>query len=75
LGEVKNSTPSSYQPNPKRFNVKPDGDIALQYVHGYRFFYIKDECRDMIRYSDDFKGIVYPAAAVVVKQDKVLGGK
>lgn len=29
----------------------------------------------MIRYSEDFKGIVYPAAAVVVKQDKVLGGK
>lgn len=55
--------------------MKPDGDITLDYVHGSRFFYIKDECRDMIRYSSDFKSIVYPAAAVVVKQEKRYGGK
>lgn len=67
LGEVKASTPSSYSPNPKKYNVKPEGEIVLEYVHGYRFFYIKDECRDMIRYSSDFGNIVYPAAAVVVK--------
>lgn len=67
LGEVKASTPSSYAPNPKKYNVKPEGEIELKYVHGYRHFYIKDECRDMIRYSPDFNSIVYPAAAVVVK--------
>lgn len=68
LGEVKASTPDKYKtPNPKRDNVKPEGEIELSYVHGYRFFYIKDECRDMVRYSSDFKNIVFPAAAVVVK--------
>lgn len=67
MGEVKNSTPSNYQPNPKKYNVKPDGDISLDTVHGYRHFYIKDECRDMVKYSSDYKSIVYPAAAVGVK--------
>ena len=67
LGEVKASTPSWYSPNPKKYNIKPDGDISLEYVHGYRFFYIKDECRNMIKYSRDYKSIIYPAAAVVVK--------
>ncbi|KAL4483877.1 hypothetical protein ABPG72_006252 [Tetrahymena utriculariae] len=75
LGEVKNSTPSNYQPNPKKYNVKPDGDISLDTVHGYRHFYIKDECRDMVKYSNDYKSIVYPAAAVGVKQEKKLGGQ
>lgn len=29
----------------------------------------------MIKYSADYKNIIYPAAAVVVNQEKKLGGK
>lgn len=52
LGEVKNSVPSWYKPNKTRDNQMPKGNLQLHHIHGFRYFYILDECRDMLAWSD-----------------------
>lgn len=58
-GEVDNSWPSDFKPSPKD-NQLPDGNLTMEYVHGYRAF----DCRDNLRYADDPNEIIYTAAAM-----------
>ncbi|CAD8200325.1 unnamed protein product [Paramecium octaurelia] len=68
LGEVQHSVPSWYKPNKARDNQEPKGNLSLYHIHGFRFFYILDECRDMLGWTDKNK-VVFVSAALGVEVD------
>lgn len=58
-GEVDNSWPSDFQA-PKNGTSIPDGNLVMEYVHGYRSF----DMRDSVKYADDPNEIIYTSAAI-----------
>ncbi|EGR30797.1 hypothetical protein IMG5_123400 [Ichthyophthirius multifiliis] len=78
LGELLHSIPSWYKPNNKRDNQLPDGDISLTYCHGYRFFYIQDNCRDMffIKHIEDIVSFdLHPQRTIAATGQMAAKGK
>lgn len=68
LGEVQHSVPSWYKPNKARDNADVKGNLSLYHVHGFRYFYILDECRDMLGWTDKNK-VVFVSAALGIEVD------
>lgn len=58
-GEVDHSWPTDFKAPPNGTSV-PDGNLTMQYVHGYRSF----DMRDSVKYADDPNEIIYTAAAI-----------
>lgn len=58
-GEVDASWPSDFE-KPKNGTSVPDGNLKMDYIHGYRSF----DMRDSVKYADDTNEIIYTAAAV-----------
>ncbi|KRX05725.1 WD40-repeat-containing domain [Pseudocohnilembus persalinus] len=74
-GQVTNSAPSWYQPNPVQENQVPDFNLQLNYVHGFKSsFNQREECRGMSRYLSNGK-TVFAAAALGVVQDPKFKGQ
>lgn len=48
--------------------MEPKGNLSIHHVMGFRYFYILDECRDMLGWTDKGK-VVFAAAAVGVEMD------
>jgi hypothetical protein len=65
-----NSVPSGYKPNPAKDNVLPGDSLSISYVHGFRCFFLKDECRGMAKYLNTGK-VAFATAAIGV----VIDGK
>ena len=67
-GELKHSIPSWYKPNKAKYDVVPKGNLNLFHVMGFRYFYILDECRDMLGWTDKGK-LCFATAALGVDMD------
>jgi echinoderm microtubule-associated protein-like 6 len=66
-GEVDNSWPSDFKKSKLGTSI-PDGNLKMDYVHGYRGF----DMRDSVKYADDPNEIIYTAAAlgIVLKKEE-----
>lgn len=58
-GEVDASWPSDFRKPPNGASI-PDGNLVMDYVHGYRSF----DMRDSVKYADDPNEIIYTTACL-----------
>ena len=65
LGQVKASTPAQYKVSSQK-NTLPVESLNIKHVWGVRNQYLTDRVRNQVRYSSNYKSVLFITAAIGV---------